>query len=154
MSHHIMVPQIHGFSSLKAWLAEFPDQVDGFPSAICETGEPYVEFTYSALARPADAEIVERRVSEAMARDLARYLENRAGRIYWRARLETEENTDSVVVKYDENGPDREFVTDRKCLLDKDWTRLSCYCRLYRATHSCGEMWEWSKQQQKEKAVA
>ena len=121
------------FSGLKKWLAELPNQTVGDPTAICETGEPYIEFQESALARPGDVEVIEREVARRMGRRLGEYLDPRKGRIYWRIPFESDIDQTNVVVRYDENGPDLDPVLDRKCVMDKNWRRITAYCRLYRA---------------------
>lgn len=123
------------FSAIEKWLAELPDQVDGIPSGISDCGEPYVEFIETALSRPDDVKTIEGMVARHMSRRLQEYLEPRKGRIYWRIRFESDIDTDAVVVRYDENGPDVDVLTDRPCVLDKNWRRIGCYCRLYRARH-------------------
>lgn len=110
-----LIPPDGDFAELKKWLESFPDQGLGLMSAICETGEPYVEFSETGLCREPDVAVIERHVALRMARKLAKYLESRSGRIYWRVCFESEINTT----------PD-------------DWREVSCYCRLYRASYSCG----------------
>lgn len=122
------------FAELKKYLGSLANQTFGLPASICETGEPYVEFQESALARPDDIECIERRVAERMSRRLGGYLDTRHGRIYWRFPFESDIDTVAVVARYDDNGPDRDPITDRKCVMDKNWRNVACYCRLYRAT--------------------
>jgi hypothetical protein len=129
-------PDCNDFASLKAHLAQWPDQAIGLASAVCEAGEKYVEFFEVALARPDDVEVIERLVAQRMSERLRDYLSPRHGRIYWRIPFESEISEWSVVSRYDENGPDRDELTDRKCVKDKNWRRVACYCRLYRATCS------------------
>ena len=122
------------FAEHKDWLAKFPDQQDGLPCSVCETGEPYVEFRATALARPGDAATIEGLVADQMKNQLGEYLNGRRGRIYWRIRLETDIDDYPMVARYDDNGPDKDFMTDRRCHLDKNWKRVAAYCRVYRAT--------------------
>ena len=127
--------KFYGFIELKKALEDLPNQVVGKPFSICEAGELYVEFLESALARPDDVEVIERNVVSLMARRLFDYLAGRSGRIYWRIPFEYEIAHHSEVVRYDENGPDTDIFTDRRCVLDNNWRRVACYARLYRATH-------------------
>lgn len=129
-------PDCTSFATLESWLRELPDQITGIPTAICQTGEPYVEFRERALARPSDAKVIESNVAERMSSRLREYLCERSGLIYWRVPFEYETKKHSVVVRYDESGPDKDFVSDRKCVMDHDWVCVSCYCRLYRAKHA------------------
>ena len=54
----ITLPTISSFAELEAWLREIPGQMTGIPTAVCQTGERYVEFREEMLARPADAKVV------------------------------------------------------------------------------------------------
>lgn len=121
------------FVELKAWLAALPDQAMGTAGAVCETGEPYVEFAAFGIARPRDEAAVEAVVAECMERQIQRYFEDRKGRIYWRVPLETAVDQHAIVIRYDVNGPGTDFLTDQRCVLDKNWVRLAAYCRLYKA---------------------
>lgn len=134
---YLSAPRMSGFKQLKQWLDGLPDQVVGSQAAVCETGELYIEFTESSLCRPADIDVLEAHIANRMAYRLSRYLEGKRGRIYWRCPLEFDVTDHPQVVRYDENGPDRDFLTDKKCILDKDWKGVSLYCRLYRAKHQC-----------------
>lgn len=122
------------FGELKTYLAGLSNQVVGAAASVCETGEPYVEFFEVGLARPADVEIIERLVAGRMGVHLQEYLGGRSGRIYWRIPFESEVTEYPIVARYDDNGPDRDVVTDRKCVFDRNWRRVACYCRLYRAS--------------------
>lgn len=122
------------FLELKKYLHELPNQIIGVAAAVCETGEPYVEFQESALARPNDVEVIERKVAARMSRKLFDYIGKRSGRIYWRIPFEFDIAPTDVVVRYDENGPDKDAITDRKCVMDRNWRNVTAYCRLYRAT--------------------
>jgi hypothetical protein len=126
---------ITGFESLHHWVKQLPDQTMGDPCAICQMGEPYVELLEQALSRPDDIAVIEIEVARKMLQRMATYLEDKSGRIYWRIPLETVIESHQVVVRYDANGPDIDFITDRKCFVDKNWKRVAAYCRLYRATH-------------------
>lgn len=130
----VSIPEITGFDSVESWLRSFPEQMMGIPTAICQTGEPYVEFLEFGLARPADVRVIEAIVARKFVDRIGAYLGQRAGHIYWRIPFERSNDPAPVVVRYDELGPDKDFITDRKCVMDKDWVRVACYCRLYRAS--------------------
>lgn len=129
----MMYASAHSFDELKRWLEGFEGQMVGIPTAVCQTGEHYVEFLESALARPGDEKVIESDVARAMQTRLAKYFEDRNGMIYWRIPIEFDVDKTSVVARYDDTGPDREFTTDRKCFLDKNWVRVAAYCRVFRA---------------------
>lgn len=124
---------VNSFSDLLQWAKQLPNQTVGIQSAVCETGEPYVEVYHYAYARPDDAEFIESVVAKQMHGAMKAYLEERSGRIYWRIPLETIREPMRVIIRYDENGPDVDHVTDRKCVMDGNWVAVKAYCRLYRA---------------------
>lgn len=126
----------HSFDEMKRWLDSIEGQTVGIPTAVCQTGEHYVEFFENGLARPSDTKVIEANVARAMQTRLAKYFEDRRGMIYWRIPFETVIEPTAVVVRYDEAGPDHDFMTDRRCVMDKDWVAVKAYCRLYRA--HCG----------------
>ena len=125
---------ISSFAAINEKLQSLPNQVIGFANSICETGEPYVEFAEYSLARPDDVKVIEAIVADQMWRRINGYLSSRDGRIYWRIPFESEVSDTSVVVRYDENGPDKDILTGRNCVLDSNWRGVRCYCRLYRAS--------------------
>ncbi len=120
-------------AELHAALNNIPDQTTGDPCAISDIGEPYVAFRSSAIARPGDEALVERYVVAAMVQQLNDYFDGKAGRVYWRERLEFDVGPHEVVLRMDVNGPDKDFLTDQPCVMDKNWVRLCLYCRLVRA---------------------
>ena len=128
-----MYSLVTSFSDLRNWLDSLPNQQLGRASAICETGDAYRVFAFYGLSRPGDEAIVERAVAEQMSRSLNEYFGSRPGRIYWRIPLETEITDHEAVARFDDNGPDRDFSTDRRCVLDRNWRLISCYCRLFRS---------------------
>lgn len=129
----MLMYEVSGFKELADRLKGLPDQTIGLPCHVCETGEPYQEFFSFGLARPDDVAVVERAVAGDMSKRLDEYLNSRGGRIYWRIPFEWEITQKPVVVRYDENGPDKDPVMDRKCVMDKNWLKVACYCRVYRA---------------------
>lgn len=131
----MIIPEFDTFGELALYLSNLPNQTKGQPAAVCETGEPYVEFYESALARPDDIGVIERIVDLRMTRSLNDYMRYRRGRIYWRSPFEHEVCVAPVVIRYDDSGPDTDILTDRKCHLDKNWRSVSCYCRFYQAMH-------------------
>ena len=122
------------FSHLKEWLQQFNNQVDGAPCSVCQTGEEYIIFSCTALARPGDVDVIEKIVASQMYEKLSKYLDNKKGRIYWRERLECDISPFDVVIKVDANGPDFDFIIDRRCVKDKNWVKIQCFCRCYRAS--------------------
>lgn len=121
------------FAELDHALNTIPDQTDGDSCAVSQIGEHYVEFLSVHIARPGDEKLVEQFVVSDMVRQLNSYFRDRSGTTYWRTRLETEIKPYDVVVRFDRNGPDLDFVTDQRCLKDKNWVRIAAYCRLVRA---------------------
>lgn len=129
-------PAVSTFAEVEVWLKNLPNQMMGISTAICQTGEPYVEFLESALVRPSDVKVVEAFVANKITQRLSSYFDNKSGIIYWRTPFEFAYNPLPQVVRYDESGPDVDFVTDRKCVMDTEWIKVAGYCRVYRAT--CG----------------
>jgi hypothetical protein len=122
------------FEDIKFALAGIQSQQRGDPSAICQTGEPYLEFREKALARPADVKIIEREVAQRMWLSLSDYLSKRSGTLYWRIPFEYDISEHHEILYYDNNGPDKDCITNRPCVMDKNWRKVQCYARLYRAT--------------------
>jgi len=122
------------FISLKNYLDGINDQKMGDPCVVCETGETYKEFSEKRLCRPADIEIAESECAAAMRKRLDNYFSERQGRLYWRIPFEYERAPTAVVIRFDIDGPDLDFLTNRKCVTDKNWIQVQCYCRLYKST--------------------
>lgn len=126
---------IHSFKQLK-WAIDnwYHDQVDGKLSAVCETGDPYVDFYESAIAREKDIAMVEACVADLMYNKLKRYVGDKLRcRIYWRERLKTSMYDYSIVSKFDSDGPDIDLITGKNCFLDHNWKKLYCHCCLFLA---------------------
>ena len=128
-----MINTQYSFIELKHWLDGLPDQQMGDPCAISNIGEPYIVFSVGALARPGDEAIVESIVAADMQRQIEAYLKDKSGRIYWRVPLEWEVAPYSVILRFDDNGIDKDFITDRRCVMDKSWLAVRGYCRLVKA---------------------
>ena len=126
-------PGLQSFDELKYALDNLPNQTDGDPCAVCQIGEPYIEFKVAMLARPGDEKIVERHVVSEIIRQLNEYLDGRGGRIYWRIRFESDVCEHAEILRLDVNGPDVDFITNERCVKDKNWRRIAAYCRLVRA---------------------
>jgi hypothetical protein len=127
--------EFNDLASLKRYLDNrFPNAGYGV-SSLSATGEEYVEIAFSALSRsaPTDEEIVSRFVVIAFSQLLMSYLDQTRGQLYWRIPLEEGWIDAPQVVRYDDNGPDIDFYTDRRCFLDRDWKRYGIYCRLLRS---------------------
>jgi hypothetical protein len=135
MVNAVIFEDVHSFAELKKIADGLDDQTTGEPNAICEIGTPYIEFLHKGLARPGDEAIIERVVVGAMVRALNVYLGDKHGTIYWRERLEMDVGPYGVVLRYDNNGPDIDEVTNRRCVKDKNWVRIGIYCRLVRAQY-------------------
>mgnify|MGYP001612549790 FL=1 len=119
------------FSDLREWLASFPDQVAGKVGPFTETSTPYMEFFSRSFSRPDDVTVIEVMVARDMQRQLEIYFNNNRGKIHWRIPLETEVRPAHIVLRYDENGPDMDYVLDKRCHTDKNWRDVAAYCRLY-----------------------
>ena len=122
------------FDELVRALNHIPNQTMGCPSAISDIGEQYEVFRVVALARPGDEKTIEQMVVKEMCEKLDQYFEGKSGRIYWRTPLETETVQHDVVLRLDVNGPDIDFITNLKCVMDKNWRKITGYCRLVKAT--------------------
>jgi hypothetical protein len=68
-----------------------------------------------------------------MTRKLDEYLSDKSGRIYWRIPFERDIKPVEIVTRLDVNGPDIDFITGKSCVSDKNWIKVSCYCRLVKA---------------------
>lgn len=140
-----MCTEYESFDEIASWLNNLEDQTVGDASAICEIGEPYIEFKCFGIARPGDEKIVERVVARDMSRKLSEYFSDKSGRIYWRVPLEVDVNPIEIVIRLDVNGPDIDFITNKRCISDKNWVRVACYCRLVKAKMRCIEPQEKAK---------
>lgn len=123
----------YSFAELQRWIDALPDQHLGVAGALSDVVEPYVEIMEGALARPGDVVVIESIVADFMQRRLKTYLNQRSGRIYWRVPFEWKIAPYPIVVRYDEDGPDIDFVTNQRCIKDKNWIGIKAYCRLVRA---------------------
>jgi hypothetical protein len=131
-----MLTQFDGFHALQLSIDErFPDAKYGNTKSVSDTGEEYVEISFSALSRPvaSDMAVVSRFVVSQFSRLLTTYLDQTHGRVYWRIPLEYDTINDPQVVRYLANGPDVDFYTDKRCILDREWKCLGVYCRLLRS---------------------
>ncbi len=129
------------FAQLRARLDAMPDQEQGLPGDVCQAGEMYREFFVTAMSRPGDVAVVEDAVAANVLVLLDQYFLDREGRIYWHTPLEWDISESPLVMEYRDDGPDTEIITNERCVLDKDWWRVGCYTRLYRAKHkSAGDV--------------
>lgn len=127
------VQDVESFADLKAKLDALPNQCLGLSQRVCETGEKYLEIFEAAFARPGDVAVVERQVAASMARRISAAMEGRPGKIHWRVPFESEITDTQVVVRYDANGPDVDFITNQRCYVDKNWKRVGAYVRFTKA---------------------
>jgi hypothetical protein len=122
------------FQQLKSFMdRRFPDARQGRPSNISDTGEEYAEISFSGMSRSAPEDISVRPLLSGFSKLLMSYLEQTRGQIYWRIPLEEDWVDTPWVIRYDDAGPDVDFYTDRRCVLDRDWKRYGVYCRLLRS---------------------
>jgi hypothetical protein len=49
--------------------------------------------------------------------------------LVWRIVPEDDLSDTYVVLSHDENGPDKDFITDRRCHTDKGWKKYGIYAR-------------------------
>ncbi len=133
-SHTIRFPNgASTFEELKEWISGLPNrQANGSPTNICsQTGDEYVEVFSRHAARPGDEKYAEKMVVEDMQRQICKLFTDRLhGTIYWRVPLETQIQKWSRVKEYREDGPDVDFLTDRRCVMDRNWKAVKAYCRL------------------------
>ena len=134
MSNKLTCRGLMSFDELARALNDIPDQTMGIACSMSDVGEPYVEFLSAGLARPGDEKIIERYVVAEMCKKLDSYFKEKAGRIYWRIPFESCISPHEMVLRFDVNGPDVDFVTNEKCVKDKNWVRVAAYCRLVRTT--------------------
>lgn len=120
------------FAAMRDSLSRIFPNKRGIPNAVCETGDPYVEFYANAICRPDpfDIECVKASVRHNIARQLTTYFNDGNGTIYWRIMPEEDLQDHQCVIRYDENGPDKDFYTDKRCFMDKNWKAYSIYMRL------------------------
>lgn len=120
------------FIDLKHWLDNLPNQIEGIQGSHTAEGNAYVEFTASALSRCADIRDVEAAVARQMQHKLQAYFAGRGDNpILWRKHLEWDLNSGYTVIRYGEDGPDRELSTNRQCFMDKNWLWITAYARCY-----------------------
>lgn len=147
------LPEIKSFLDIESWLKGLPDQVMGLPSAICETGEPYVGFIGSALSRPSDVKVIEAEVAREFCTRLYVYLGERSGRLYLRTLFESAIEKYPIVIRYDEHAGDYDPLTKRKYVFDNDWFKVQCRIRLYKAFYKVNDANYDAKQQPAIKVV-
>lgn len=128
-----LLPLVKTFKELEAALAGLPDQCIGRPMAFCENGLAYVTVHESALARPADVATIEAKVVDRMASRLTTALGGAEGRIYWRNPLEWDIEDTYVIERFADDGDFVDFLTDRRCFVDRNWKRVTGYARLSRS---------------------
>lgn len=121
--------EVLSFEDLRRWLASIPNQSRG-TGITSMNGRPYIEFSQMGIARPGDEAMVERVVAQTMQHTLVAYFSLRPGHLYWRLPLETDISAWSIITRYDDEGPDQDWITNRRCHVDKNWLRVAAYCRL------------------------
>lgn len=131
-------PSVKSFAELQEWLDKLPvRQFDGSPSAVCEqTGEPYVAFHLGGYARPSDEAFIEAGVAARMQNAITDAIERVQPKriedtvIYWRQRFESEVSGYERPIEFREDGPDIDWITGQRCVLDRNWVKVGGYCRL------------------------
>ena len=130
--YNFWLPHSKTLSEFMDAVDRLPDQRDGLPCWHCQTGEPYEEFYSKIPYRLGDEDAALEMTIEDMARHLNVYLNETRGTIFWRIRLKFADDSWSRVLWYDENGPDYDFLNDKRCFMDKAWRVAKMYCRLIR----------------------
>lgn len=120
------------FAPVMEWLRSFKDQVNGKAGPLTENGGKYVEFFSSQLYRPSDLLFATRNCAHLTRLTLDGYFSGKSGAIHWRIPLEWDSYPAPQVIKYDPNGPDKDFVTDQNCVMDHDWMVVKSYARAFR----------------------
>lgn len=126
-------PEINGFEDAKRFLLTLPNQCTGRAMLTCETGEDYKEFRRVALSRPSDVAIISQSLASDFVHELQRYFAENKGTIYWRCKPEFRIEPHQVFQFYCEDGPDKDFILDKRGYADKDWVALKAYCRVCRS---------------------
>lgn len=127
------------FAELNEWLKSLPnEQFFDERTAICRrTGKEHRELFVSQLARPDDVKTAEREAVYRMQNLICAELAVRSFKpvpysprpIYWRIPLEWEVQDRPQVVEYREDGPDMDFMTNQRCVMDHNWKAVKAYCR-------------------------
>lgn len=120
-------------AELKAAINLLPNkQILAKPQGICEaTGEEFKEIYVRHICRPGDEVFAERHVAQQMGWRIGELFTDRIyGTIYWRIPLEWEIVSAPQIVRYCEDGPDIDYVMDKRCLKDHTFRAIKAYCRL------------------------
>lgn len=108
-------------------------QADGPKMYLNSIGEQYVECGWSFPAREADVPMLEilacKRLADSILH-LASKFSPETHSIEWRKRPECAVSDYPLVVEYRPDGPDMDYVTDRQCVMDKDFKLVKTYARL------------------------
>lgn len=121
------------FKQVKEWLESQSGYVDGMPTSVCETGQPYQEFSLFGYARPGDEPIIEAQLAERLFSDLCSHIGSGPSLkkyIYVRIPLEWNISQWPLVIRYDPEGPDFDRANEKKCYMDHEWISIRCYVRL------------------------
>lgn len=143
---HFEEAEIFTVDDFNAALAALPwRQVDGQPMHVDELGQEYVTLIETSLVRPGDVAIATgfvlqrgmRRLKDFVINELlktgfpvARTVDGQTGVIHWRVRPEFAAEKHPVVLRYADDGPDIDHVTDRRCFKDHDWLLAKLYMRV------------------------
>ena len=114
--------------TLKGWR-----QSDGPAATLNSAGEKYIEFGCGLHAREQDVDIIMSvactKLANAIHTLAARYTPQTHA-IEWRKRPECAVGDYPLVVEYRDDGPDMDFVTDRRCVMDKGFKLVKTYARI------------------------
>lgn len=107
-------------------------QITGIPSPFDANGNEYVELMCKALARPGDEKEVESFVCVNVLQQFEQMTRHTLASsvIHWRVRPEIKVRPIERVIEYREDGPDWDVLTDKLCIMDKNWVGISVYMRL------------------------
>ena len=124
------------FVTLQEAIARIPNQKDGIASWQSQTGEEYIEFYAWEYFRPGDELFAKQSAVRLVAQYLNRYFSHDSfpPKIYWRKKMEEGTCDVNRFIRYSDDGDCVEPITNRKCLMDKNWKMYTVYCRVL-ATH-------------------
>ena len=127
---------VKSFDGLMAWISRLPNpQEDGEPK-FCDSrvGSPYTELRCIVPYRREDSEggkLAEAFAAQAIALQISQMLrESDTSRILWREHPETDVWDWDRPIEYRDDGPDYDPLSDKRCVMNKDWALRKVYARL------------------------
>lgn len=120
------------YKELLEHISAWPNkQMDGSSEAYPRPGLPYTEVSTRSMVRPGDELVGEQVVIQGMCRQIeALFVDKTDGVVHWRIRPEFEIYKSNVISEYREDGPDLDVLTDRRCVMDHNWSLVAAYARL------------------------